>query len=191
VIVDSTAPRSAASGGGPGAQRLAHLCVAGASHVEQSRSCGRDREETSNREEISIMIKEELEHLLELDPVKAHDAIMRATRPPPMIIHKEYTGKQPQLIPDDSDQPPLFSDEQIDVVAQALADLRIEMRGEFQDMVDTAVGPLTEAVAVLQGQVSVLMNLIGSLVNNNTVKEASETKTKTVRRVRQIESKPR
>ena len=79
----------------------------------------------------------------------------------------------------------------IDVVAQALADLRIEMRGEFQDMVDTAVGPLTEAVAVLQGQVSVLMNLIGSLVNNNTVKEASETKTKTVRRVRQIESKPR
>ena len=135
------------------------------------------------------MIKEELEHLLELDPVKAHDAIMRATRPPPMIIHKEYTGKQPQLIPDDSDQPPLFSDEQIDVVAQALADLRIEMRGEFQDMVDTAVGPLTEAVAVLQGQVSVLMNLIGSLVNNNTVKEASETKTKTVRRVRQIESK--
>jgi hypothetical protein len=137
------------------------------------------------------MIKEELEHLLELDPVKAHDAIMRATRPPPMIIHKEYTGKQPQLLPDDSDQPPLFSDEQIDVVAQALADLRIEMRGEFQDMVDTAVGPLTEAVAVLQGQVSVLMNLIGSLVNNNTVKEASATKTKTVRRVRQIESKPR
>jgi hypothetical protein len=140
------------------------------------------------------MIKEELEHLLELDPVKAHDAIMRATRPPPMIIHKEYTGKQPQLIPDDSDQPPLFSDEQIDVVAQALADLRIEMRGEFQDMVDTAVGPLTEAVAVLQGQVSVLMNLIGSIVgnnNNNSVKEANETKTKTVRRVRQIESKPR
>jgi hypothetical protein len=140
------------------------------------------------------MIKEELEHLLELDPVKAHDAIMRATRPPPMSIHKEYTGKQPQLLPDDSDQPPLFSDEQIDVVAQALADLRIEMRGEFQDMVDTAVGPLTEAVAVLQGQVSVLMNLIGSIVgnnNNNSVKEANETKTKTVRRVRQIESKPR
>ena len=53
------------------------------------------------------------------------------------------------------------------------------------------MGPVTEAVAVLQGQVSVLMNLIGSLVNNNTVKEASETKTKTVRRVRQIESKPR
>ena len=136
-------------------------------------------------------MNEELESLLELDPVKAHDAIMRATRPPPVIIHKEYTGKQPQLLPDDSDQPPLFSDEQIDVVAQALADLRIEMRGEFHDMVDTAVGPLTEAVAVLQGQVSVLMNLIGSLVNNNTVKEASETKTKTVRRVRQIESKPR
>ena len=38
------------------------------------------------------------------------------------------------------------------------------------------------------------MNVIGSIVSNNnngTVKEASETKTKTVRRVRQIESKPR
>ena len=93
--------------------------------------------------------------------------------------------------PDDSDQPPLFSDEQIDTIAQALADLRVDMRAEFQSMIDDAVGPLTEAVAVLQGQVSVLMNLIGSLVNNNTVKEASETKTKTVRRVRQIESKPR
>ena len=98
------------------------------------------------------MIKEELEHLLELDPVKAHDAIMRATRPPPMIIHKEYTGKQPQLIPDDSDQPPLFSDEQIGTIAQALADLRVDMRTEFQSMIDDAVGPLTEAVAVLQGQ---------------------------------------
>ena len=140
------------------------------------------------------MIKEELEHLLELDPVKAHDAIMRATRPPPMIIHKEYTGKQPQLLPDDSDQPPLFSDEQIDVIAQAFADLRTEMRGELQSMVDDAMGQLTEQVAMLQGQVSVLMNLIGSIVgndNNNSVKEASETKTKTVRRVRQIESKQR
>jgi hypothetical protein len=37
------------------------------------------------------------------------------------------------------------------------------------------------------------MNLIGSIVSNNnnnsSVKEASETKTKPVRRVRQIESK--
>ena len=130
--------------------------------------------------------------MFELDPVKAHDAIMRATRPPPMIIHKEYTGKQPQLIPDDSDQPPLFSDEQIDDVAQALATCASRCAVSFKHG-RHAVGPLTEAVAVFQGQVSVLMNLIGSIVNNNnnSVKEASETKTKTVRRVRQIESKPR
>ena len=47
---------------------------------------------------------------------------MQATRPPPMIIHKEYTGKQAPL-PDNGDElelPSLFSDEQIDVIAQAL-----------------------------------------------------------------------
>lgn len=118
---------------------------------------------------------------------------MQATRPPPMIIHKEYTGKQPPLLDDTNGngEPPLFSDEQIDMIAQALADLRVE----FQSTIDDAVGPLTEQVAVLQGQLNVLLSLIGSLVNNNnnsnSVKEASETKIKTVRRVRQIESKPR
>ena len=59
-------------------------------------------------------------------------------------------------------------------------------------MVNDAVGPLTEQVAVLQGQVNVLLSLIGSIVgnnNNSSVKEASETKIKTVRRLRQIESK--
>ena len=112
----------------------------------------------------------------EIDPVKAHDEIMRATRPPPVIIHKEYTGRQPTLLDDtngNGEQPP-FSDEQIDIAAQALADLR----SEFQD----AVAPLTEQVAVLQSQVSVLTNLIGSIVGNNVNGksksiEASETKT--------------
>ena len=50
-------------------------------------------------------MNEELEGLLELDPIKAHERIMHATRPPPMIIHKEYTGKQPPL-PDNGDELP-------------------------------------------------------------------------------------
>ena len=137
-------------------------------------------------------MNEELERLLELDPIKAHEQIMQATRPPPMIIHKEYTGKQPPLQDNGDELPSLFSDEQIDVIAQAFADLRTEMRGEFQDTVNDAMGPLMEQVAVMQGQMSVLLSLINTIVgNSNNIKEASETKTKTVRRVRQIESKPR
>ena len=102
-------------------------------------------------------------------------------------------GLQPPL-PDDANgngnDPPLFNDDQLGVLAQAIADLRIE----FQGMVDNAVGPLKEAVAVLQGQVSTLLSLINTIVSNNNnsgIKEASETRTKTVRRVRQIESKQR
>jgi hypothetical protein len=141
------------------------------------------------------MIKEEFEHLLELDPVKAHDAIMRATRPPPMIVHKEYLGEQPSRRDNgNGEDQPMSTDDMImiDAVAQALAETRIQLQDEFQGMIEDAVGPLTEQVAVLQGQVSVLLNLIGSIVgnNNSSVKEASETRTKTVRRVRQIESKP-
>ena len=111
-----------------------------------------------------------------------------------MIVHKEYTGKQPSLANGDELPSLPIDDDMIDALAQALAETRGQLRDEFQSMVNEAVSPLTEQVAVLQGQVSVLMNLIGSLVgnnNNNHIKEASETKTKTVRRVRQIESKPR
>ena len=75
------------------------------------------------------MIQDELEHLLELDPIKAHERIMRATHPPPMIIHKEYTGDSRRSLTTATAMiTPPFSDEQIDIVAQALADLRIEFR---------------------------------------------------------------
>jgi hypothetical protein len=134
--------------------------------------------------------QDEIEHLFD-DPVKNHERIMEMTRPPPVIVHKEYTGRQPSLA--DGDDQPLSTDDMIEALAQALAETRIQLRDEFQSMVNEAVGPLTEQVAVLQGQVNVLLSLIGSIVgnnNNSSVKEASETKIKTVRRVRQIESKP-
>jgi hypothetical protein len=50
---------------------------------------------------VNAMTQEEserLERLLEIDPLVAHDHIMRATRPPmPMVVHKEYSGIQPPL----------------------------------------------------------------------------------------------
>ena len=63
-------------------------------------------------------------------------------------------------------------------------------------MVEDAVGSLTEQVATLQGQVSVLLNLIGTIVSNNgngnnnskTV-EASEIKTVRKMRVRRGDEK--
>ena len=137
---------------------------------------------------------EQLEHLLDIDPRVAHDRIMRATRPPmPMIVRKEYSGKQPPLpsVADNADElPPLFSDEQIDVIAAALAEMRVEMRSEFRDMVNDLMAPLTEQVAVLQGQMSVMMDLIGSIVgnngngNNNSSKSIEASETRTTRRVR-------
>ena len=135
---------------------------------------------------------DELEQLLEGDPVKNHERIMEMTRPPPVIVHKEYTGRQPSLANGDDQPLPPIDDDMIEAVAQALAETSSRLRDEFQSMVNDAVGPLTEQVAVLQGQVNVLLSLIGSIVgnnNNSSVKEASETKIKTVRRLRQIESK--
>jgi hypothetical protein len=101
------------------------------------------------------MINEELEHLLELDPIKAHDQIMQATRPPPVIVHKEYRGRQPPLH-DNGEEPPSLpiDDDMIEALAQTLAETRIQLRDEFQSMVDDAMGPLTEQVAVMQGQMS-------------------------------------
>jgi hypothetical protein len=122
------------------------------------------------------MINEELDRLLELDPVKNHQRIMEMTRPPPVVIHKEYTGKQPSL-PDNGEQL-LFSDEQIDTIAQALAELRADLRDEWQAAIDKAITELRgekdlhEAIAELRGQLAVVMNLFG---NGPKLFEAEQT----------------
>jgi hypothetical protein len=136
------------------------------------------------------MVDEEIENLLETDPIAAHERIMQMTRSQPVIIHKEYTSRQPSLIDDNGNgnEPPLLSDDQIDVVAAALAELRAEMRDEFQTMIDTAIDPLTEAVAVLQGQVGTLLSVINSVITSNASGSNGVSKTveasETVRRVR-------
>ena len=135
---------------------------------------------------------DELERLIEGDPVKNHERIMQMMRPTlPNVIHKEYT-RQPSLIDDtngNGNEPPPLSDEQIDVVAAALSELRIEMRDEFQTMVTDAMGPLTEQVATLQGQIGVLLSLIGAIVSNNNgngngSKSIEASEVRTTRRVR-------
>jgi hypothetical protein len=143
------------------------------------------------------VVDEEIEDLLETDPIAAHTKIMEMTRSQPVIVHKEYLGKQPFDNNDNGNDQPLLTDDQIDVVAAALVELRAKLRDEFQTMMDTSIAPLAEAVAVLQGQVSVLMNLIGTLVSNgngngNGIKsvEASEIKTTRRVRVRRSESTP-
>jgi hypothetical protein len=130
---------------------------------------------------------DELEQLLEGDPVKNHKRIMEMTRPPmPRIVHKEYTGRQPPLPDNGDDQPlPPIDDDMIEAVAQALAETSSRLRDEFQIMVAEAVGPLTEQVAALQGQVGVLLNLINAIVgNNNSSRKMIEAETKTTRKVR-------
>ena len=114
----------------------------------------------------------DISELLEDDPLVAHEAIMHATRlpmpasPMPLIVHKKYAGNQPTSATNDGrkvsrrhDTPPengdsqsLFSsDEQIDALAQVLAQTRTELRMEFQNMLDDATGLLRERVAALEG----------------------------------------
>ena len=66
--------------------------------------------------------------------MKNHERIMQMTQPTlPTVVHKEYTGRQPSLNDDgNGNEPPLLSDDQIDVVAAALVELRAEMRTEFR-----------------------------------------------------------
>jgi hypothetical protein len=119
---------------------------------------------------------ERLERLLEIDPRVAHDRIMQATRPPmPMIVHKGYSGRQPPLTAvahNGDEQPPQFSDDQIDVLAQALVDLR----SEFQSMVDDAISPLRERLAWLEGEMGMLTTLLSNNNSSNNSRniEASE-----------------
>jgi hypothetical protein len=96
------------------------------------------------------------------------------------IVYKVHAGD----LSDDSndvsgsyDGNPPFTDEQIDIVALALAETRIELRNdllaETQVMIAAAMSETRERVATIEGQLSVLMTLLGG--DSSRSFEASET----------------
>jgi hypothetical protein len=68
--------------------------------------------------------------------------------------------------------PPPFTDEQTELLADTLAQFRMDFRMELEDMMDAAVAPLRERIATLEGQLSMLTNLLNG--NGNRSFEASE-----------------
>lgn len=135
-----------------------------------------------------------LEHLMN-DPVKNHERIMQMLRPSmPRVVHKEYSGKQLPLriVADKGEEqlPSLIDDQMMDAVAAVIVEMKNDLRNEFESQVENTIGSLAEQVAVMQGQMSVLMNLISGIVNNNGnaggngTKSIEASETRTTRRVR-------
>jgi hypothetical protein len=87
----------------------------------------------------------------------------------PHIVYKtrDNNSDNTDVLPGDHDQP-VFSDEQLDVMAAVLAELRAELRDEWQAAIDKVVSELRaekdlhEAIAELRGQLAAVMNLVGN-----------------------------
>ena len=121
----------------------------------------------------------ERERQMEEDPIAAHDAIMAATRvtkkSATAVIHKtrqDARVRQSQPYADNNGHGdnlvPPFTDEQMDTMASVL----VEIREETQSMIDTAIAPLRERIANLEGQLSMLTSMMGN--GNGKAFEASE-----------------
>jgi hypothetical protein len=96
--------------------------------------------------------------------------------PLPRIVYKrrEDNGDSVDVLPSDSDQWPVLSDEALDVIAAALAELHAELRAEFTDALAQAVQKfeaaldklrdemeVREAVAEQRGQLKTMMSALG------------------------------
>ena len=121
-------------------------------------------------------------HVTHFDPEAEHDAIMAATRVPmPAIVHKTIEGKcaAPRIFNDNNngdDQPSTFTAEQIEQLADVLAEFSMQFRMELEDTIDNAVAPLRSRIAVLEGQLSMLTSLLGEkAIQLPNIFEASET----------------
>jgi hypothetical protein len=68
---------------------------------------------------------------------------------------------------------PPFTDEQIDIVARALAQSQGELRTEMQELADS-LAAIRERVATVEGQLSVMMTLLGGDSRTDKTVEASE-----------------
>ena len=116
------------------------------------------------------------------DPEADHDFIMQATRPArqraamPEIIHKTNENAR-VLLPDDGNGddpiiPPTFTEEQLDVLAQVLSQIRMEFQATIDDAIAAATAPLRDRIATLEGSINTLMAMLS---DNNRSIEASET----------------
>lgn len=141
----------------------------------------------------------ELERLVEeCDPIASHAKIMSYLQPSmPHIVHKEHFNKQlpfHTVADNGEEQSPMSSEEQIDALAAVIVEIKNDLRAEFEDIVENAVGSLAEQVAamqtqvnVLQGQVSTLLSMIGNNTNSGTrsiVRSVEATETVRKRKVR-------
>jgi hypothetical protein len=124
---------------------------------------------------------------LEEDRQFADDMAAKAAQsdePLPLVVYKRFCGEQPYLNnKDDSvvvDPLVLTDDDLMEVIANALAQTRME----FRDEIDAATAVLNQRIVVLEGKFELLTSLLTSVLgnNNNGVKsfEASEI----VRKVR-------
>jgi hypothetical protein len=92
----------------------------------------------------------------------------------PEIVHKTNMDARRVLLSDDGDTngdddvPPPLTDEQMDIIAQVLA----QMRMDFQAAIEDATAPLRERIATLEGQISILTSLLS---DSGKSIEASET----------------
>ena len=113
------------------------------------------------------------------DPEAMHDEVMEATRvlrsTGSQLVHKTMEGKIgiPKFSNGDGDAPP-FTDLQNEVLADAIAQIRMELQDTIASAIADAVAPLRDRIANLEGQISMLTALLGDSNRSKTF-EASET----------------
>jgi hypothetical protein len=99
--------------------------------------------------------------LAERETNQTHAEVMAATRVPlPAVIYKQYGGDQPVLDDNGTDdvEPPMFTDEQLDTLAQVLAEVQLGVQAKIDD----AIAPLNQRLTVVEAQLSMLTILLGN-----------------------------
>jgi hypothetical protein len=122
------------------------------------------REDLANRERLA---EEDHEQIM----ASVSDILDRnITRAAPTLVYKTCNStavKQDILDVNGDDQPPIFDENQTEIIAEVLA----EVTSELKAAIDDAVAPLVERVSRLEGQVDLLVALFG---DTNKSFEASE-----------------
>jgi hypothetical protein len=118
---------------------------------------------------------EEREQLALDDPIAGHDALMAALRPAPIekkapaVILKRHDEARvmPRQLEEAGDLSPDST-----ALAEAVGDALAQLRSDCADMIDAATADLRERVATFEGQLGMLMTLLGG--NSERTFEASE-----------------